>query len=135
MRVKLMELNNPSGFIPHQRGELGEELAFQALRRRGYKILLRNYECLLGEIDLIAKDKGFLVFIEVKTRSSYDKGFPAESVTPQKRKQIVRVAQYYLKRYGIRDVFCRFDVVAVLLPENQDPEIDVIENAFGESDC
>ena len=62
-------------------GIIGEELANHYLGRQGYKILLRNYESPLGEIDLIAKERGMLVFIEVKTRSSLSMGLPLESVT------------------------------------------------------
>ena len=120
---------------PQSLGILGEELAFHELRRRGYKVLLRNYECALGEIDLIAKHRGFLVFIEVKTRSSDAMGAPAEAVTPEKRRQIVRVAQYYLKRYGIHDTACRFDVAAVRIPPHEEPTVDVLESAFGENGC
>lgn len=120
---------------PKTLGILGEELAFHELRRRGYKVLLRNYECVLGEIDLIAKEKGALVFIEVKTRSSDAMGSPAEAVTAEKRGQIVRVAKYYLKRYGISDRACRFDVVSVLMPPRQEPVIEVLEGAFGEDRC
>ncbi len=116
-------------------GILGEELAYHELKGRGYKILLRNYECLLGEVDLIAKEKGFLVFIEVKTRSSLEMGHPAEAVNREKRRQILRVAKYYLKRYGIKDVACRFDVVSVLLPHNGSPALEVIPGAFGEDEC
>ncbi len=116
-------------------GVIGEELAFHELKRRGYKVLLKNYECGLGEIDLIAKDKGCLVFIEVKTRKSTVMGFPAEAVTLEKRRQIIRVAKYYLKRYGIPDISCRFDVVSVLIEPETLPVIEVIEAAFGETEC
>ncbi len=121
-------MENPSQTL----GILGEELAFQYLRSKGYKILLRNYENPLGEIDLIAKEKGALVFIEVKTRSSDAMGLPCESVTAFKRRQILKSAQYYLMRYGIHDVPCRFDVVSVLLPKQGQAELEIIENAFGE---
>ena len=120
---------------PQALGVLGEELAYHELRRRSYKVLLRNYECVLGEIDLIAKHQGFLVFVEVRTRSTEEMGTPAESVTREKRRQILKVAKYYLNRYGIQDVPCRFDVVGVLLMPNREPEIDVIESAFGEGPC
>ena len=120
---------------PQALGVLGEELAFHELRRRGYKVLLRNYECVLGEIDLIAKHQGFLVFVEVRTRSSEEKGTPAESVTHEKRRQILKVAKYYLNRYGIQNVPCRFDVAGVLIPPHCEPRIEVIESAFGEGAC
>ena len=118
----------------HTLGVVGEELAHQFLSEHGYKILLKNYECALGEIDFIAKESGALVFIEVKTRSSEAMGRPEESVTFQKRRQIVKTAQYYLKRYGIQSAPCRFDVVAVLLPEGENPEIALIRDAFGEGE-
>ena len=113
-------------------GIIGEELAFHFLKGKGYKILLRNYESPLGEVDLIAKEKGALVFIEVKTRRSDDMGSPAESVTAKKRGQIVKTAKYYLNRYGVHHVACRFDVVSILLPSEKDPTIELIQDAFGE---
>ena len=115
-------------------GTIGEELAFHFLAQKGYKILLRNYESSLGEIDLIAKEKGALVFIEVKTRRTDAMGLPAESVTRDKRHQIIKSAKYYIKRYGIHNVPCRFDVVSILMPDGREPNIEIIENAFGEGD-
>ena len=111
-------------------GVVGEELASHFLSAKGYKILLKNYECAIGEIDLIAKESGYLVFIEVKTRRSLAMGLPAESVTFQKRHQIVKTAEYYVKRYGIKDVPCRFDVVSVLMLADNQPEIEIIKGAF-----
>ena len=115
-------------------GTIGEELAFHYLSAKGYKMLLRNYESPLGEIDLIAKHRGHLVFIEVKTRSSDEMGLPAESVTFHKRNQIAKSAQYYLKRYGIHNVPCRFDVVSILMLPGKEPAIEVIEGAFEEGE-
>ena len=115
-------------------GILGEELAFQYLKRKGYKVLLRNYESPLGEIDLVARENGALVFVEVKTRSSDAMGLPFESVTAWKRRQILKSARYYLMRYRVRDVPCRFDVVSVLLPKEGVAELEIIQNAFGEGD-
>ncbi len=115
-------------------GVIGEELARQFLSFEGYKILLKNYECALGEIDLIAKESGALVFIEVKTRSSDAFGDPVEAVTFTKRRQIVKAAKFYLKRYGIHNVPCRFDVVSVVIPKNGEPNLRVVKNAFGEGE-
>ena len=115
-------------------GLLGEELASVYLSQRGYKILLKNYESGLGEIDLIAKEKGVLVFIEVKTRSSLLMGSPLESITFHKRAQIVKCARYYMKRYGIKDLPCRFDVVSILILPGEEPQIELIENAFCEGE-
>ena len=122
-------MQNPSQTL----GVLGEELAFHYLKNRGYKILLRNYESPMGEIDLIAKEKGALVFIEVKTRSSDAMGLPSEGVTAFKRHQIVKSAQYYIQRYGI-DVPCRFDVVSILIPKEGEASVELIPDAFGETD-
>lgn len=111
-------------------GILGENLASSFLHQRGYKLLLKNYENSLGEIDLIARHGETLVFIEVKTRSSLAMGDPAESVTPAKRRQIVRVAQSYLGRYGMQETPCRFDVVSILIPRDGKPLIELIQDAF-----
>ena len=115
-------------------GAIGEELAFHYLGSRGYKILLRNYENTLGEIDLIAKEKGALEFVEVKTRASDSMGPPAESVTFHKRCQIPKAEQYYMKRYGILDVPCRFDVVSIVMRQEEEPMIEIIEDAFREGE-
>jgi putative endonuclease len=120
--------------LSQTRGMVGEELAAGFLAARGYKILLKNFETPLGEIDLIARHKQTLVFVEVKTRASLEKGVPAESVTAHKRRQMVKNAYLYLKRYGILDMPCRFDVVSVLMMPGQKPRIELIENAFGEGD-
>src|SRR3989338_418426 len=114
-------------------GAVGEELAFHHLTRHGYKVLLRNYESPMGEIDMIAKQNGDIVFVEVKTRSSDAYGTPAEAVTRLKQRQIVKSALYYLKRYGVQGRCCRFDVVSVLLAPEKEPVIDILVNAFGEN--
>ena len=113
-------------------GIAGEKMASACLRLRGYQILLENYRTPLGEIDLIAKHDDVLAFVEVKTRRSLDKGEPVESVTHRKRRQIVKVAQYYLKRYAVCDFPCRFDVVSVLLLPAGMPQIELLQDAFGE---
>ena len=115
-------------------GVIGEELAYHYLAGQGYKILLRNYESPMGEIDLIAKEKGTLVFIEVKTRRSLSMGPPLESVTFHKRTQIIKTAQYYMKRYGIKNLPCRFDAVSIVLSPNREPAIEVVRNAFCEGE-
>ncbi len=115
-------------------GILGEELAYHFVKRNGYKVLLKNYKCPLGEIDLVAKEKGALIFMEVKTRSSLQMGLPAESVTFHKRTQLAKCAQYYLKRYRIVEVPCRFDVVSILMENGKEPRIEVIKDAFSEGE-
>lgn len=111
-------------------GLVGEELAAHYLAGEGYRILLKNFECVFGEIDLIAKERGVLVFIEVKTRSNQAMGHPAEAVTHHKRGQIIKSAQFYLKRYGIHGLECRFDVVSVMLPPGSEPSVELIRGAF-----
>ena len=113
-------------------GTVGEELAFQFLLKQGYKILIRNYACNLGEIDLIGKEGGQLVFIEVKTRRSDSMGAPSEALTFQKRRHIVNTAKAYIQRYGIQNMSCRFDVVSILMPLAEEPVIGLIRDAFGE---
>ena len=83
--------------------------------RHGYQILCRNFRCRQGEIDIIARDRDYLVFIEVKYRRDEHEGDPAEAVDARKQARIFRTARYYMTRYHIsEDTPCRFDVVAVL---------------------
>jgi len=82
-------------------GDRGERAAVRFLRSQGYRILVRNWQNNIGEIDIIAQDGETLVFIEVKTRSSTDKGRPEEAVTPAKQKQLTRTALSYLKRFDL----------------------------------
>ena len=110
-------------------GKMGEELAVTQLRTMKYQILERNYRCLLGEMDIIAREKGSLVFVEVKTRATKDFGGPAAAVHERKQRQLSRIALLYLNHKKIRDVPARFDVVAVDLSGTK-PRIEVIQNAF-----
>jgi putative endonuclease len=110
-------------------GKLGEDLACDFLKAHGYKILHRNFRTRLGEIDIVAKDKDVLCFIEVKTRTSGDLGLPVESLTYFKQRQIARATLVYLQtKKGLKDK-ARFDVVSVQLWHNP-PKIDIITNAF-----
>jgi putative endonuclease len=110
-------------------GKRGEELAVRHLEDAGYRIIERNYRCLLGEIDVVARDGESLVFVEVKSRRGEGFGDPQEAVGPRKQKKISRIAQYYLKEKRLRDVRARFDVVAVrIMPGGS--RIKVIQNAF-----
>jgi putative endonuclease len=94
-------------------GRRGEDRAAQYLRRRGYRILARNWRCRLGEIDLIALDGNTLVFVEVKTRRGETFGPPEAAVRAGKQRQIARVAEAFLTASGLRGAVCRVDVVAV----------------------
>ena len=110
-------------------GEKGEALAAWYLQKNGYKILERNYRTQLGEIDIIAKEKKTIVFVEVKSRKSIRYGSPKWSVTPQKQRKISMIALQYLKRTNQTDARARFDVVAVT-SNRDEPQIEIVKNAF-----
>ena len=110
-------------------GDFGENLAFKKIKRLGYKKILRNYRCPLGEVDLIAKDGDTLVFIEIKTRKGRSIGYAKEAVNAKKKRQLSKVALAYMKSNNCRDIKARFDVVAICLGRGE-PEIEVIKNAF-----
>jgi putative endonuclease len=111
-------------------GRSGEETIAKYLQKHGYKILVKNYRCKVGEIDIIAMDGPYLVFIEVKTRSGLGFGSPASSVNTRKQKQISRAAQYYLAEQQLFDSPARFDVVSILWADGKPMQIDHINNAF-----
>ena len=111
-------------------GQRGEELAALALEQRGYTILARNYRTPVGELDIVARDRQHLLFVEVKTRRTAAFGVPAEAVGAQKQRQIMRVAQWYLANARYPDLQPRFDVIAVLVGHDA-PVITHIPNAFG----
>ena len=110
-----------------QTGSAYEQTAAAFLTGEGYRILEKNYRCRAGEIDLIAKNDGYLVFVEVKYRRDDRKGEPQEAVTPLKQQRIMRTAQYYMvEQNRPEDTPCRFDVIAVF-----GEEIRHFVNAFG----
>ena len=95
-------------------GLRGEEAAAYFLVRRGYEIVARNWTCFAGEADIIARDGAALVFVEVKTRSSYEKGLPGEAVNKEKRRRYEKIAAAFLSQYEVVDVPLRFDVVSIV---------------------
>lgn len=107
-------------------GQEQEALAAKTLEQFGYQIIERNYRCRAGEIDLIARHRGYLVFIEVKYRKNGEKGGPEEAVNLRKQRQISKVAAWYLAERRL-DLYtpCRFDVAAVT-PDG----VKIYENAF-----
>jgi putative endonuclease len=110
-------------------GKQGEAWAVNHLKKKGYHILCVNYRTRFGEIDIIAKDKDTIVFVEVKSRSSSAFGSPKDAVTPLKQKQISKNALYYLKSTGQMNARARFDVVAINA-SNGNTHIELIKNAF-----
>lgn len=114
-------------------GILGEKLANDFLKKRGYHILETNYRCPHGEIDIVARDKDFLVFVEVRAKKSLEFGSPEESITPVKKERIKATAYYYWQTHTDLPPFWRIDVVAVELKQNGKPSrISLIENAISE---
>jgi putative endonuclease len=112
-----------------QFGKDSESLAARYLKKSGYKILEQNYRNKLGEIDIIAKEKGVLVFVEVKAGKTPFYGNPKWAVTPKKQRKISMVALHYLKTTKQTHVKARFDVVALSLTK-ENPRIEIIKNAF-----
>jgi putative endonuclease len=112
-----------------QLGRLGEDLAFKKIKSLGYKCIARNYRCSLGEIDLIAKDGEYLVFIEIKTRRGKSIEYAKEAVDKHKMRQISKVALYYMKENNCWDMKSRFDVVAIRVDQGME-DVQVIPNAF-----
>lgn len=110
-------------------GNLGEEAAVGLLKDNGYKILARNYKDRLGEIDIVARDKDTLCFIEVKTRNSLSFGLPQEAVSRAKQRQISKAALNFLKKNNLLDKKARFDVVSVVYSGGRS-QLDLIKDAF-----
>lgn len=112
-------------------GQMGEEAALAWLKKKGHRLLARNWRCRLGEIDLITAEGNQTVFVEVRSRTSDLFGAPAESVTSQKQTRLRRLAEYYLLSQGLAGRSVRFDVVAVrLTPEGQVTHIQHLPGAF-----
>lgn len=106
-------------------GKRGENISVKFLKKQGYKIMERNYRCSLGEIDIVAKDKNILCFVEVKTRETEEYGLPEEAIDWRKQKKLTKVALTYLKEKKIYKQDLRFDVVSVY-PNH----IELIKDAF-----
>jgi putative endonuclease len=110
-------------------GQKGESLAIKYLKSNKYEILDKNYRCCYGELDIVAKEKNTIVFIEVKTRRSAEVTEPFESVGKKKREKICTLAEYYLQEKDYTDYEVRFDVVSITSDENENC-IEHIKNAF-----
>ena len=114
-------------------GILGEKLAGDFLRKRGYRILEANYRCPRGEVDLIAEHNDYLVFVEVRTRRSREFGTPEESITATKKERLRAIAAHYQQTHDNLPQLWRIDVVAVELDKKGEPSwIELIENAVSE---
>lgn len=96
-------------------GRLAEDLAGKALLEKGYRIIENNFSNRYGEIDIIAKDKETLVFVEVKAKKGADFGLPEDMISPGKLKRVKNMATIYMKG---KILPCRIDVVAVVLSQD-----------------
>jgi len=113
-------------------GALGEKLAKDFLKKQGYRILETNYRCPEGEIDIVAKHKDSLVFIEVRTKKSLAFGSPEESITRAKKERLRATADRYQQTHDNLPLSWRIDVVAIELDQRGKPSrIELIENAVG----
>ncbi|HPP06053.1 MAG TPA: YraN family protein [Syntrophorhabdaceae bacterium] len=108
-----------------QQGKEGEDRATMILKERGYRIIERNYRNPFGEIDIIAEEGGYLVFIEVKKRNTKTFGDPLYAINEEKKRHIIMSAQYYLKSHKLNNKKARFDVVGITKDH-----IKIIKNAF-----
>lgn len=109
-------------------GKEGEESALAFLKKKGYRVLETNYRTPAGEIDIIARDRGTLVFIEVKARTSTAFGLPFEAVHARKREKMKKVALSYMQKMR-REVPARFDVMSIIF-EQGGKRIEHIQDAF-----
>ena len=117
-------------------GQRGEDAAARFLRRLGYKIVARSARVNprrrnSGEVDIVAVDGKQLVFTEVKTRTSHDKGHPADAVDDEKQRRLTQSALAFLKRHDLLENSSRFDVIAITWPTGtKRPTIEHFKNAF-----
>ena len=112
----------------HNLGQKGEDLAADHLKKAGYKILFRNWKWGNKEIDIIAENQEFIIFVEVKTRSEDFLMAPVTAITREKRRTLIYAANGYLQRYGI-DKESRFDIVSII-SDGKSVQVEHIEDAF-----
>ena len=112
-------------------GALGERAAAKYLRQGGYRILVRNYRCPAGEIDLICRAGATLVFVEVKTRSNFTRESPSEAAHPTQWRRIDRAARYFLRQRDVRSCPCRLDLITVeWINPHTPPRIEHFQDAY-----
>ncbi|MFQ5429884.1 MAG: YraN family protein [Phycisphaerae bacterium] len=114
-------------------GRAGERAACRYLRRRGYRLLERNFTCSAGEIDLVCYGDGCIVFVEVKTLTDDAEADPEDKITPTKQRQVARAARVWLAEHREPECAYRFDAVSVVLPRKGRPRIRHIAEAFSAS--
>lgn len=113
-----------------QTGARGERIAASFLDRKGYRIRETNFRCREGEIDIVAEQGGFLVFVEVRTKTNAAFGTPEESITAAKKEKLVTLAQTYIESHAGLPANWRIDVVAIELgPKGKVSRLHLIKNA------
>lgn len=112
-------------------GNKGEDIAVRFIKKKGYKIIERNFNVpKVGEIDIIAKKKEYLIFVEVRLRKDILHGSGAETVDPYKQRRLIKAALTYMKLHNAMEVPARFDVISITGDANGEYEVELIENAF-----
>lgn len=102
-------------YVSHELGRIGENIIADYITKLGYKVVERNFECNQGEIDIIAKDKEELVFIEVKTRTDISYGEASEAVTNTKKRHLINSIKYYIYKQKLENLPIRMDVAEVYI--------------------
>jgi len=131
-RLRRLASSPPPASDAHLRlGARGEKLAERHLRRLGYRILARRYDCPAGEIDLIASDGRTIVFIEVKTRTESDgPSDPTYGIRSRQQERITRAAQHFLRQMQVKTRPCRFDIITVTWYDSSKPTVEHFRDAF-----
>lgn len=110
-------------------GKLGEKSASKYLKRKGYSVVETNFSSRFGEIDIIAKNKKYLIFAEVKQRNENSIAYPREFVDLKKQQRIIAAAELYLS-VNPSELQPRFDVIEVYTENNKIKSVKHLENAF-----
>jgi len=111
-------------------GVSGEDEALAEYRKRGYRLLARNWRCSLGELDLVLIREDMVVFCEVKTRRGASLGGPHEAVTWKKQRKLRQLAEAFLRMTRLDPSAIRFDVASVMATESEGPSVHLFESAF-----
>ncbi len=114
----------------HVLGRRGERAAARYLRRRGHRILARNFRCVAGEIDLICADGDTLVFVEVKARSTDQAAHPHEGFRKPQWRRVANAARFYVMQRSAQQLPCRFDLITIVWPPGGRARIEHFADAF-----
>ncbi|HLR91170.1 MAG TPA: YraN family protein [Balneolaceae bacterium] len=113
-----------------QIGDHGEELAASYLEAKGWLIFDRNYRFEKAELDIVATDRNYIIFVEVKTRSNTYFGRPEEYVTPIKKRNLKKAAEAWIYERKMETAVCRFDIISIVQQDKGAPEITHYKDAF-----